>query len=138
MIFDKLDKYSDLGLLILRVGIGIMFICHGYPKILDGVDEWTRLGSNLSHLGINFAPTFMGLSAALAEFVGGVLLVLGLLTRPACIFLCITMTVATVMHISEEHDFKKYSHALEAAILFFSLVFIGPGKYSFDRKFSMH
>jgi putative oxidoreductase len=36
MIFHKLDKHRDKGLLILRVGIGIMFMCHGFPKLTAG------------------------------------------------------------------------------------------------------
>lgn len=42
------------------------------------------------------------------------------------------MIVATAMHIHKGDPFMKYSHALEAAILFFSFIFIGPGKYSID------
>ena len=36
MIFRFLDKYRDIGLLILRVGIGIMFMIHGLPKLTAG------------------------------------------------------------------------------------------------------
>ena len=78
MILHKLDKHRDIGLLLLRVGIGIMFMFHGYPKLAGGSEGWTKLGGALSALGVNFAPTFMGLMAALSEFGGGLLLVLGL------------------------------------------------------------
>lgn len=136
MIFHKLDKYRDEGLLILRVGIGIMFMCHGFPKLMAGPEVWTKIGGALSTMGVNFAPTFMGFMAAISEFGGGLLLTLGLLTRPACFFLLSTMIVATVMHVKSGDPFVKYSHALEAAILFFSLLFIGPGKISLDDKLS--
>jgi len=118
---------------MLRVGIGIMFMCHGYPKLAAGPEMWTGLGGALSVVGITFAPTFMGFIAAISEFGGGLLLVLGLMTRPACLFLLGTMAVATAMHVTKGDSFQKYSHALEAAILFFSLLFIGPGKYSIDE-----
>ncbi len=138
MIFHKLDKHRDKGLLILRIGIGIMFMCHGFPKLAAGVEVWTKLGGALSAMGINFAPTFMGFMAAISEFGGGLLLVLGLFTRPACFFLLSTMVVATLMHVISGDPFVKYSHALEAAILFFSLLFIGPGKISLDEKLSKY
>ncbi len=136
MIFHKLDRHRDKGLLILRVGIGIMYMCHGFPKLTAGPEAWTKLGGALSAVGINFAPTFMGFMAAISEFGGGLLLVLGLFTRPACFFLLITMVVAMLMHIRSGDPFVKYSHALESAILFFSLLFIGPGKISLDEKLS--
>ena|SRR3989338_2243087 len=136
MIFHNLDKHRDEGLLILRVGIGIMFMCHGFPKLTAGPEAWTKLGGALSAIGVHFAPTFMGLLAAISEFGGGLLLALGLLTRPACFFLFGTMVVATMMHVKNGDPFAKYSHALEAAILFFSLLFIGPGKFSLDEKLS--
>ena len=63
MLFHKLDRYRDMGLLILRVGIGAMFMCHGYPKIAGGPEVWTKVGGALSALGVNFGHTPMGLVA---------------------------------------------------------------------------
>jgi len=136
MIFHKLDKHRDAGLLILRIGIGLAFICHGLPKLLAGPEKWEQLGGALAVMGVNFAPTLMGLMAAISEFGGGLLLLLGLFTRPACFFLLSTMIVATLMHLKLGDPFLKYSHALEAGILFFSLLLIGPGKFSLDEKLS--
>jgi putative oxidoreductase len=136
MILHKLDKHRDTGLLILRVGIGIMFMFHGLPKLTGGPEIWAKVGSALSVIGLNFAPTFMGLMAAIAEFGGGLLLLLGLFTRPASFFLLITMIVATLMHVLSGDSFIRYSHALESAILFFGFIFIGPGTFSLDHKFS--
>ncbi len=136
MIFHKLDKHRDKGLLVLRVGIGIMFMCHGFPKLTAGPEVWTKLGGALSAMGINFAPTFMGFMASISEFGGGLLLVLGMFTRPACFFLLSTMIVALIMHTRSGDPFVEYSHALESAILFLSLLFIGPGKISLDEKLS--
>ncbi len=136
MILHAWDKYRDKGLLALRIGIGTMFICHGVPKLLGGPEVWTKLGGALAAIGVSFAPTFMGFLAAIAEAGGGLLLALGLLTRPACFFLLCTMIVATAMHVENGDPFMKYSHAIEAAILFFSLLFIGPGALSLDERLS--
>lgn len=136
MILRALDKYRDEGLLVLRLGIGIMFMIHGYPKLTGGPEVWEKIGGVMSAIGIGFAPTFWGFMAAVSEFGGGLLLALGLFARPACFFLLMTMTVATTMHVTGGDPFQKYSHALEAAILFFSLLFIGPGKISLDQYFS--
>jgi putative oxidoreductase len=133
MLLTKLDKYRDIGLLLLRVGIGIMFMMHGYPKLIGGEEKWESLGNNMGNLGITFAPVFWGFMAAFAEFGGGILLALGLFFRPAAFLLFFTMFVAAIRHISAGDGFNGYSHAAESAILFFSLIFTGPGKYSLDE-----
>ncbi len=135
MILRFWDKYRDIGLLILRLGIGIMFMGHGLPKLIAGPEKWLILGGTMKALGVDFAPMVWGFMAGFSEFVGGMLLALGFFTRPACFFLLTTMIVATSMHISKGDPFLKYSHAMEAGFLFLSLIFIGPGKYSLDDLF---
>ena|SRR5687768_13236897 len=126
-------KYKDFGLLILRIGIGLMFILHGWPKLTGGPEKWEQLGSTMQLLGIDFFPVFWGFMAGFAEVVGGAMIMLGFFYRFACALLVITMVVATLRHYTAGDGFGGYSHALEAAILFFSLLFIGPGKYSLDK-----
>ncbi len=78
-----LGKGSDAGLLILRVGIGVMFMIHGWPKLSGGPEVWVKLGGAIGVFGITFAPTFWGLMAAVSEFAGGLMPALGLRNRPA-------------------------------------------------------
>ncbi|MGR3294477.1 MAG: DoxX family protein [Candidatus Scalindua sp.] len=134
MVLRFLDKYRDIGLLILRVGIGVMFMIHGLPKLTGGPEKWEMLGGTMKSLGVGFAPMVWGFMAAFSECAGGLLLVLGFFTRPACFFLLTTMIVAVSMHISKGDPFVAYSHAMEAGILFISLILIGPGKYSIDGQ----
>ena len=124
-----LDRYKDLGLLLLRVGLGIAFLFHGVPKIMSGPEKWKALGGAMGMLGITFVPVFWGFMAALSEAAGGALLILGLFFRPACILLACTMAVALTMHIGKGDPFAVYSHSLEDGIVFLSLILIGPGKY---------
>ncbi|WP_439881776.1 DoxX family protein [Pontibacter sp. MBLB2868] len=127
-------KYRNLGLLLLRIGIGTMFILHGWPKLAGGPEAWEKIGQNISLIGIDYVPAFWGFMAGFAEAVGGALIILGLFFRPACLLLLLTMVIATLKHVLGGDGFGGYSHALEAAILFFSLLLVGPGKYSLDRK----
>lgn len=122
------------GLLIIRIGIGIMFMLDGWPKISGGPENWAGLGGALSSFGIDFMPKFWGFMAAFAEFFGGLVLVLGLFFRPAVLLLFFTMVVATAVHISGGDGFNDYSHALESGLLFFGLLFVGAGKYSLDER----
>ncbi|RYU80521.1 DoxX family protein [Hymenobacter persicinus] len=132
-LFENRYRTHDLGLLLLRIGIGVMFTIHGYPKLMGGPEQWTQVGGAMKSVGINFAPAFWGFLAALAEAVGGQLLALGLFFRLACGLMFGTMLMATLMHLTSGDDFNSYSHALESAILFLSLLFIGPGRLSLDQ-----
>jgi putative oxidoreductase len=132
-LFENRYKTHDLGLLVLRVGIGIMFTIHGYPKLIGGPEVWEKIGGTMKLIGLDFAPTFWGLMAAVAEAVGGQLLALGLFFRFTCALLLGTMVMATVQHVGTGDAFQVYSHALEAAFLFLGLLFAGPGRYSLDQ-----
>lgn len=130
----RLSKYSSFGLLIIRAGLGIMMILHGYPKLMGGPEKWAKLGKAMGDLGIDFAPEFWGFMAAFAEGVGGLLLLLGFLFRPATALLIITMVVAAFKHLNGGDSVLDSSHAIELAVVFLGLFFIGPGKYSIDKK----
>ncbi len=132
-VFENRYRSHDLGLLLLRIGIGVMFTIHGYPKLAGGPDMWSQFGGVMKTVGLDFAPTFWGLLAAVAEAVGGQLLALGLFFRVACALLLGTMIMATVLHLSQGDAFNAYSHALESAFLFLGLLFVGPGKFSLDQ-----
>lgn len=133
-LLASLGKYRNTGLLIMRVGLGVMMMYHGYPKLLGGPDQWEVVGNSTKYLGINFTPTIWGLLAALTETFGGFLILIGLAFRPACILLLFTMAVASTMHLSNGDGLMIASHALELGLVFFGLAFTGPGKYSVDKK----
>ncbi|PWS27981.1 DoxX family protein [Pedobacter yonginense] len=133
-ILENLGKYRNTGLLLLRIGIGILFITHGFPKLAGGPEGWTGLGGSMKVVGINFLPVFWGFMAAATETFGGFLLILGLFFRPVCILLVFTMAIAALGHLNNGEGLQAASHAIEMGIVFLSLIFIGPGKYSVDKK----
>jgi len=133
--FFSFFKNPDLGLLVLRLGMGVMFMVHGVPKLTGGPPKWIKLGKAMENLGIDLFPGFWGLMAALAETFGGALMAVGLFFRPALFFLTFTMVVATLAHLGKGDSVKKASHAIEAGVVFLGILFIGPGKYSLDYLF---
>ena len=120
----------DTALLVLRIGIGIMFIFHGYPKITGGVEKWTGLGAyGMGSVGIHFASTFWGFLASFSEFFGGIMIMLGIYTRYFSILLFSTMFIATCSHLSAGDGIMGASNAIECTIIFLFLILSGSGMY---------
>lgn len=127
-------KQFDLGLLIIRIGIGLIFIGHGYPKIMGGPERWENVGSAMSYLGIDSLHIVFGFLAAAAELFGGIFLVLGLYTLPTLIVLLITMFVAFIQQVFSGAAYPAVAYPLAMATVLISLFFMGPGKRSMDNK----
>jgi putative oxidoreductase len=127
--------------LVLRVVAGIIFAAHGSQKLfgwfggygLDGTGQWMdSVGLAPGHL--------MALLAGSAEFFGGLLLILGLLVRPAALVLAVTMVVAIAkVHVSHGLFLTNngYEYALALLAISVALVLSGAGRVSFDRVLSL-
>lgn len=133
-LFTGLGKYNNFGLLVIRIGIGIMMMVHGIPKIEGGPILWTKIGSSITNIGIHEFFAFWGFMASISEGIGGLLVLLGMAFRPACIFLFFTMLMASITHLKGGDDLATSSHAIELAFLFFGLLIIGPGRFSVDKN----
>jgi putative oxidoreductase len=133
---------ADLALLVVRVVVGAsMFLFHGWGKLSGGPERWTRIGGAMANLGIEFLPAMWGFLAACAESVGSLLLVLGVLVRPAAAALAATMFVAVTRHLSLPADdpnagWSGASHALELFAVYVALFLAGPGRYALRRSAS--
>jgi putative oxidoreductase len=137
MIKNFLDKYRDAGLLFIRLGIGFGFIfVHGWGKISGGTELWSKIGGSMANLGITFAPVFWGFMASLAEFGGGIMLILGLFTRSTSAFMAFTMLVAFMQHTSKLDPWNKAVYPMEMFAVFMALIFLGAGKFSIDALIS--
>lgn len=139
-LFSSEEISRDLGLLIVRVGVGLsVAVFHGYGKITGGVDRWVSLGGSVENLNISFIPAFWGFMAGFAEFVGSCLVVLGILFRPMTFLLAFTMFVAVLNHLNRPEGepgagWSAASHALELLCVYLCLMFSGPGKFSLTLR----
>lgn len=123
-----LDRLQPLGLLAMRLALGAIMIAHGWQKIaghLHGIMGF------LGHLGI---PPWMAYLVVAAEFGGGILLVLGLLTRLAAFAIFIDMVVAILkVHLKNGLTGQGgFEFPLACAAIAFALIFLGPGPISLD------
>jgi len=132
-ILSNLNNYKNFGLLIMRLGLGIMFIYHGLPKLEGGTKQWEQLGESAGYIGIHFAPMVWGLACAIVETVGGLFLIIGFWFRPVCLLLIINLVVAALA-VRAHGGLEAAAHPIEDAITFVGLLFLGPGKYSIDKK----
>ncbi|MCL5674588.1 MAG: DoxX family protein [Candidatus Omnitrophica bacterium] len=128
------DK-SNKGLLVLRVGLGGMFMYHGLSKFFGGVKILMFVGSAVSNFGIHGGFLFWGIMSACAETFGGLFLILGMYFPVVCSFLVINLIVATITVLQKSHKFLLATQPIEDGIVFFSLIFIGPGELTIRKVF---
>ncbi len=125
---------TQYALVFLRIGIGILTIPHGYPKLMGGVAGWEKIGETFMFpLGIYFLPVMWGFVGACTEFFGGIALVLGLGTRIASVFLTVMMCIATAWHIQRGDVFNVYSFPLSLAVVYVAFIALGGGIFSLDH-----
>ena len=124
---NKAAITTDIALLAARLGIGILMLTHGIPKMM-------MLFSGAS---VQFPPV-MGMSAELsvglavfAEVLCSVLLIAGFATRLAVIPLIITMLVAAFI-IHGADPFGKQEPSLQYLLVYIVLLLAGSGRFSVD------
>jgi len=125
-LFEGLAQYRPQALGVLRIMTALQFIEHGTQKLFNfpvGTHAGTLSG--------------LPLAAGILEFVGGVLLALGLFTRPIAFILAGEMAIAYFMaHMP--HDFFPVNNSGDAAIsfcfIFLYLIFAGSGAFALDNR----
>lgn len=130
LYLDSASNNASLGLLILRVIAGAGLAQHGWPKIQHAFN-W--MGADAS------VPGFLQALAALAEFGGGLALIVGLLTPLAALGIACTMATAIAMvHLAAGDPFVNVTggRSYELAALYLGVALLvllaGPGRFSLD------
>ena len=126
----NLEKLKPLALLLLRLGLGIIFVYHGYPKLFGN----TRAAmQGFEHMGF---PGYFAYVAGVIELFGGIMLIFGLFTRVAGLLLAGEMAVAIWrVHLPEGPitQVKNYEFPLALAVAAFALAAMGAGLISLDH-----
>ena len=119
---------QDIGLLLLRIALGIVFIAHGWEKIKNPA-AWSR------KMGF---PFIIGFLVSIGEFFGGLGVLFGFLTQIAALGPLFVMLGANYYHwIAWKFPFifkdgKGNEYVFVLALLALALVFLGAGAYSID------
>jgi putative oxidoreductase len=125
----SLNSLQPLGLLVLRVSLGIIFFSHGYPKLAHS-------GAGMQGFFVQHGlPGYFVYVSGVLEVFGGILLVLGLFTRGAALLLAIEMGVAIWKVHSVGGIYAVHNYEFPLAVLAGSLALatVGAGLVSLDH-----
>jgi len=129
-----------IGCLVLRVVLGLIMIPHGMQKLFGVFGGPGLEGTAASFAKIGLAPgSFWAWVAALVEFGGGILLLIGLLARVAALFVAIEMCVA-ILKVHVPNFFVSeggMEFALALAAMAVAVALLGGGPLSVDRSIGL-
>ncbi len=132
--FNRCFSHEDFGKLLLRLTVGGLMLFHGLHKLFNGVDGVQGL------LAAHGLPGFIAYGALAGEVVAPILIILGILTRPAALGLAITMVVAWLL-VGVDKTFlldKTGAWAIESLVYFIvgslAVACLGAGRYSLAKN----
>jgi putative oxidoreductase len=124
---NRLNALQLVGLLLLRLALGIIFIWHGYPKLTDP----NAMHALFVQHGL---PGYLVTIAGVLEVFGGGLIILGFLTRISALLLAMEMAVA-IWKVHSAGGYRavhNYEFPLVLAAACFALATVGAGRASVD------
>lgn len=124
-----LNSHQRWGSLILRLALGFSMTVHGYYKLFPH-GALHAFEHFVATLGL---PRPLGIASAYTEFLGGILLLLGLFTRLAATFIAVNMLVG-FFTVGIHQGFGIYNYILALAAIAVMLVFTGAGVLGLDRR----
>jgi len=129
----------NLGLLIIRLVVGVLFIGHGAQKLFGKFGGYGLKGTGGWFESIGMKPgVTMALFAGLAELIGGILFAVGFLTPLAALLIAGTMIMAIVkVHAPNGlwATSNGYEYNLTLVAVAIGVTLTGPGKYALDIFF---
>ena len=126
------------GLLLIRIGVGLVFIFHGYPKMTgrwgDCKGSRESVKKSIRKLGLPF-PHQLAILVGAIELFGGMLLLVGLGTRLVALAVAIIMLVASGRNYAEKGFLGGADMPFSLFMTLLGLFLLGGGKISFDAIF---
>jgi putative oxidoreductase len=134
----SLNNLQPWGALFLRLVLGAAMIYHGWSKVIPaggfhGGNTFSALEHHSHYVASLGLPYWLGIVSALTEFVGGMLILLGLFTRFAAFLVAANMLAALVM-VNRHHGYAGAEYSLALFVIALMLFFYGAGICALDKK----
>jgi putative oxidoreductase len=134
----SLNNLQPWGAFLLRLVLGAAMIYHGYNKVIPaggfhGGNAFAAIEHHSRYVASLGLPYWLGIVSALTEFVGGILVLLGLFTRFAAFLIAMNMLVAVVM-VNRHHGYGGSEYSLALLVIALMLFFYGAGVCALDRR----
>jgi len=130
---------TDLAILVLRLGLGIMFSAHGAQKALGLFSGPGIAGFSKMLSGLGFVPAVLwAYLAAYVELVGGAFLIFGICVRASAFLLLILISVAAIkVHLAKGFFLSAggFEYPFIIAVICIALIFLGAGKFAIIKNF---
>ncbi len=123
----KWYQNPDLGLLLVRIALGLVFIVHGWQKV-------SNLTGTVGFFGSIGLPAFLAYVVAAIEFLGGLAILLGVWTRVVGVLLAAVMVGAIVTLKFKAGFSGGYEFDLTLLLIALAMSFSGPGRYALCRS----
>ena len=127
------DRLAPFGPVFARVSLGLILIPHGYAKLFQ--DD--AIGASRNFTGFGWAyPLAWAYAIGALEFFGGLMLVVGLLTRLVALAFAIEMAVISLAVLYPVWTWGKHGmeYSVFMGLIAVSILMWGGGKYSLDRR----
>ena len=124
--FIKKYHNVDNGLLLLRIGLALVFMWHGWGKI----QNMEATAGFFSSLGLNMFWVWV---VAWVEFLGGIALLVGLLSRLAALALAVNMFFAIYL-VQWSRGWAGYEFELMLLLALLAVHLAGPGRYAITKR----
>lgn len=111
---------QDTGMFLIRLGLGLVFVIHGWDKL----DDMTRTVGFFSGLGLPAAVAYL---VAAVELLGGLAIILGVWTKWAGWLLAIVMAAAIILVKGKMGFIGGYELDLPLLLTALGIAFAGPG-----------
>ncbi|HEX7159435.1 MAG TPA: DoxX family protein [Edaphobacter sp.] len=136
-----LNNLQPWGAFLMRLVLGVAMMVHGYSKVVPAggfhrgntFSALEHFAHYVSSLGL---PWWLGYVSALTEFLGGLLILLGLLTRFAAFMIACNMAVALLL-VNRHHGYSGSEYSLALFVIALMLLFYGAGNVALDRKIGL-
>ena len=137
---SPLSRLASMAPLAVRLITGIIMLAHGWQKLTQ-MGPGNFGGQMLAGMGVPL-PVFMGYAGTFLEIIGGILLIVGVLSRLAALLLTIDLVVAVLL-VKVNVGFLSGSSGtgaeLDLALIagFLVVLFAGPGRFSVDHALGL-